>query len=110
MLGTVLTHLRQKVTSLKDQLSAMGSTWIQRLKQYGVLPINQAIQSVKTTVLAAIKQNKDQLLVQIQTLLVSLMKVVSILVVLTLGVIGLLVQIIVWLYHRLVLSLSKKEQ
>jgi hypothetical protein len=110
MLGTVLMNLTRMATWLKTRFNAMILTPLLQLWTTGVSAINQAIQSVKTTLLAWTKQNKEQLLAQSHLLLVSLMKVGSILVILTVGLIGLLAHLIVNLYHLLVSKLLKKGQ
>ena len=110
MLGTVHTHLTRMATWLKTRWSALVSNPQLPLWTTGVSRINQMIQSVKTTVGAWTKQNKEQLLAQSLSLLVSLMKVVSILVVLTVGVLGLLVRLIVNLYLLVVSKVKRSKQ
>ena len=110
MLGTVLTHLRTKVTSLKARLNATASMWTQRLKQYGVQHINQKIQSAITTSRAWTKQSKEQLLAHSRTLLDTSMKLVTTLALLILGVLGLLAHLIVLMIQRLASKLWKREQ
>ena len=46
MLGSVITHLRQKVISLKDHLIALASTLWSHLKVTGALVINLMIRFV----------------------------------------------------------------
>ena len=108
MLGTVTTHLMKMATWLKTRWSALVSNHQLPLWTTGVSRINQTILSVKTTLLAWTKQNKEQLLAQSHLLLVSLMKVGSILVILTVGLIGLLAHLIVNLYQQLVSNLFRK--
>lgn len=110
MLGTVRTILTQTVTWLKTHLSV--TTLKKRLQSVttGVSAINQKIRSVMYTLRAWTKQSKEQLLAQSQTLVVSLMKLVTTLVILTLGVIGLLAHLIVHLIQLLALKLQKRGQ
>jgi hypothetical protein len=44
MLGSVITHLRQKVISLKDHLVAKASTLLSHLRVIGVSVMNRTIQ------------------------------------------------------------------
>ena len=110
MLGTVRTHLTQMVTWLKNHLS------VTRLKKRlqsvttGASAINLTIQFVKDTLHAWIKQSKEQLLAQSLTLVELLMKLVTTLVILTLGVTGLLAHLIVHLIQQLASKLQKRGQ
>ena len=110
ILGIVRTHLTQMVTWLKSHLNAMTlkKKWLSL--NIGVLTICQKIQSVGTTLHAWIKQNKDQLVVQIQTQLGLLTKHVSTHVHQIHGVLGKLRQKVVSLIPQRVLNLLKKGQ
>ena len=110
MLGTVRTHLTRMVTWMKTHCNV--TTLKKRLQSVttGVSAINQKILSVMHTLRAWTKQSKEQLLAQSQTLVVSLMKLVTTLVILTLGVIGLLAHLIVYLIQQLASKLQKKGQ
>lgn len=110
MLGIVRTHLTRMVTWLKTHLSVttLKNLWLSVTT--GASAINQKIRSVMHTLHALTKQSKEQLLAQSRTLVVSLMKVVSILAILTLGVIGLLAHLIVYLIQQLASKLQKRGQ
>ena len=113
MLGTVHTHLTRMASWLKNQCNVMILTPMLRFRNTGVSVINQMIQSVQhmlSKVRVATQWNKDQLLVQSQTLLDLLMKVVLTLVLVIVGVTGLLARIIVHLLHLLASKVKRKEQ
>lgn len=110
MLGIVRTHLTRMVTWLKTHLSVttLKNLWLSVTT--GASAINQKIQSAMHTLHALTRQSKEQLLAQSRTLVVSLMKVVSILAILTLGVAGLLAHLIVYLIQQLASKLQKRGQ
>ena len=110
ILGIVRTHLTQMVTWLKTHLNATTLKSPLLYLSIGVLTICQKIQSVVTTLLAQIKQSKDQLVVQIQTQVGLLTKHVSIHVHQIRGHLGKLRQKVVSLIPQRVLNLLKKEQ
>jgi hypothetical protein len=89
------------VTTLKKKLQSVIT---------GVSTINQKILSVMHTLHALTKQSKEQLLAQSRTLVVSLMNLVSILAILSLGVIGLLAHLIAHLTQQLASKLWKRGQ
>ena len=110
MLGTVRMILTRMVTWFQTHCSV---TTLQKKWQSvttGASVINQKILSAMHTLRAWTKQSKEQLLAQSQTLVVSLMKLVTTLVILTLGVIGLLAHLIVYLIQQLASKLQKKGQ
>jgi hypothetical protein len=110
MLGTVRMILTRMVTWFQTHYSV---TTLQKKWQSvttGVSAINQKIRSAMHTLRAWTKQSKEQLLAQSQTLVVSLMKLVTTLVILTLGVTGLLAHLIVHLIQQLASKLQKKGQ
>ena len=110
MLGTVRTILTQTVTWLKTHLSV--TTLKKRLQSVttGVSTINHQIRFAISSLHALTKQSKEQLLAQSRTLLVTLMKLVSILAILALGLAGLLAHLIVWLIQQLASKLWKRGQ
>ena len=110
ILGIVRTHLQTKVTLLKARLSAMALTLIQQLKQYGVQPINQKIQSAITMLRAWIKQSKERLHVQILIQQELLINHVSTHVAQIRGQVGKLRQKVVSLIPQRVLKVLKKGQ
>lgn len=110
ILGTVRTHLTQMVTWLKSHLNATTLKSPLLYLSIGVLTICQKIQSVVTTLLARIKQSKDQLVVQIQTQVGLLTKHVSTRVAQIHGQLGKLRQRAVSLIPQRVLKALKKEQ
>lgn len=110
MLGTVRTHLTQMVTWLKTHCNATTLKKLWLSVTTGASAINQKIRSVMHTLRAWTKQSKEQLLAQSQTLVVSLMKLVTTLAILTLGVLGLLAHLIVYLIQQLASKLQKKGQ
>ena len=110
ILGTVRTHLTQMVTWLKSHLTATTLKSPLLYLSIGVLAICQKIQSVVNTLLARIKQSKDQLVAQIQTQVGLLTKHVSTRVTQIHGVLGKLRQKVVSLIPQRVLKLLKKGQ
>lgn len=110
MLGTVRTHLIQMATWMKTHLSV--TTLKKRLQSVttGASAINQTIQFVKDTLLAWIKQSKEQSLAASLTLLETLIKLVTTLVILSLGVLGLILHLIVYLIQLLASKLQKRGQ
>ena len=110
ILGTVRTHLTQMVTWLKSHLTATTLKSPLLYLSIGVLAICQKIQSVINTLLARIKQSKDQLVAQIQTQVGLLTKHVSTHVAQIHGVLGKLRQKVVSLIPQRVLKLLKKGQ
>ena len=110
MLGTARTHLTRMVTWLRT-LSFV--TRLKNLWHYlntGVSTINHQIRSAISSLHALTKQSKEQLLAQSRTLLVTLMKLVSILAILALGLAGLLAHLIVHLIQQLASKLWKRGQ
>ena len=110
ILGIVRTHLRTKVTSLKDRFNATASMWTQQLKQYGVQLINPMIQYVTITLPAWIKQSKERLHAQILIQRELLINHVSTHVAQIRGQVGKLRHKIVSRIPQRVLNLLKKEQ
>ena len=110
MLGIVRTHLTQMVTWLKTRFNATTLKSPLLYLSIGVLAICQKIQSVINMLLARIKQNKDQLVAQIQTQVELLTKHVSTRVAQIHGRIGKLRQKVVSLIPQRVLKVLKKEQ
>ncbi len=110
MLGTVRMILTRMVTWFQTHCSV---TTLQKKWQSvitGVSATNLTIQFAKDTLLAWIKQSKEQSLAASLTLLETLIKLVTTLVILTLGVIGLLAHLIVYLIQQLASKLQKKGQ
>lgn len=110
ILGTVRTHLTQMVTWLKSHFNATTLKNPLLYLSIGVLAICQKIQSVVNTLLARIKQSKDQLVAQIQTQVGLLTKHVSTRVAQIHGLLGKLRQKAVSLIPQRVLKLLKKGQ
>lgn len=110
MLGIVRTHLTRMVTWFKTHCNVM--TLKKRLPSVttGVSAINQTIQFVMYTLRAWTKQSKEQLLAHSRTLLDTSMKLVTTLALLTLGVLGLLAHLIVYLIQQLASKLWKRGQ
>lgn len=110
ILGTVRTHLTQMVTWLKTRFNV--TTLKKKLQSVttGVSAINLTILFVKDTILAWIKQSKDQLPAQSLTLVELLTKLGTTLVALSLGVLGWILHLIVYQIPQRVLNLLKKGQ
>lgn len=110
ILGTVRTYLTQMVTWLKTRFNA--TTLKKKLQSVttGVSTISLTILFVKDTILAWIKQSKDQLPAQSLTLVELLTKLGTTLVALSLGVLGWILHIIVYQIPQRVLKVLKKGQ
>ena len=110
--GQILTQMGQSLKGLYTVVvSSLMSFWKRgfALKET-ITTMTHTAQHILSKVRVATQWTTEQLLVQSQILLDTLMKAILTLVLLTVGVVGLSARIIVALLHKLASKAQKKDQ